>query len=166
MKKAKVNLRDGLGNNLSRGFDLESDTTQAQFGQILTDYSALTACGVLGGKATEKLPDLVPTGFTATSPHADSRYYREGRMTVALAPHTNGAGQSVGTINIPGIKAALASNGAIVDSGGLIAAFLTHGLASGKLRLSDGQALASASIISGYVENLEHPDSENVAVAP
>ncbi len=161
MKQLGINMVDGLDTKIKRNFGVLTTATAAQLGAILTAYKALTDCGVTGGLATEKMPALAPTGFTASTAAVGARYWREARITVALDPHSDGGGQSVGTINIPGIKDVFVSNGSVVDSGGLIAAFLTLFLTAGVGRISDGQAVSSATIISSYVENLAHPESDN-----
>lgn len=165
-KKVKIDLVDELEKEIGRGLGLASGATAAEFSDLLNAYSAVTDCGVVGARATEALPTLLPDStFTATTAQAGSRRWREGRITVGLAPHANGAGQLVGTINIPGIKASLVSGNSIVDSGGIIAALLVQlGMddgtnTPGKGLISDGQAVTG--FISGYVHNKPHNGDED-----
>jgi len=161
--RVNIKMRDGLGKDINRSVGLGEDTDTAadatNAGNIMDLYAPLTDCGVLGGTIT-KSTKFGPTGFTPTSPTAGSRYWRVGRISVAVVPTTDG-NQSVATVDIPGIKAALVSaSGAIVDTG-IIATFLGEFVAGKKGRLADGQAVSSTSIISGYADNLPHPASED-----
>jgi hypothetical protein len=161
--RLNIKMRDGLGKDINRSVGLAADTTQAadatNAGNIMDLYATLTDCGVLGGTITQSTK-FGPTGFTPTAATAGARYWRVGRISVACTPSVDGV-QSIATLDIPGIKAALVgAGGAIVDTG-IIATFLGEFVAANKGRLADGQAVSSTSIVSGYADNLPHPGSED-----
>lgn len=88
-----------------------------------------------------------------------ARYWRVGRISVSVTPAGDGT-QTVATLEIPGIKAALVGAGGSIVDNGTIATFLGNFLSSAKGRLADGQFANSTAIVGGYVYNKPHPESE------
>lgn len=170
MLKLNMRLKDGLGEIVGKNFGLKDSATPAQAGAIVTAFNKLTTMGVVSASMTQTTK-TTPT-FTATTPDPASRWYNVGRITVGLVTTADG-GDSTATIEIPGIKDALVSGNQVIDNGtsvlgvpaldGDIANFLQLFASAGVGRVSGGQAIASAVIVSSLVWEKAHAKDPEAA---